>query len=152
MATARAARLLVSRNSALAMQLEWILQPGNEVAAKSLCQVLTKLDLPSGNGSVPLARQPPFIASEMQLTSLDTLLLPMRTYRSDQITSVPSFAATPMIPNIEKTTSLDGPLIDDIKDEIDTISWRADSVRRKRKKKMNKHKHAKRRKLNRHKK
>lgn len=30
--------------------------------------------------------------------------------------------------------------------------WRADSVRRKRKKKMNKHKHAKRRKLNRHRK
>ena len=32
------------------------------------------------------------------------------------------------------------------------LCWRADSVRRKRKKKMNKHKHAKRRKLNRHRK
>ena len=38
--------------------------------------------------------------------------------------------------------------------EVDchTEEWRADSVRRKRKKKMNKHKHAKRRKLNRHRK
>lgn len=35
--------------------------------------------------------------------------------------------------------------------ENDDREWRADSVRRKRKKKMNKHKHAKRRKLNRHK-
>lgn len=35
--------------------------------------------------------------------------------------------------------------------EGDDSEWRADSVRRKRKKKMNKHKHAKRRKLNRHK-
>ncbi|KAI8105658.1 hypothetical protein M9434_000240 [Picochlorum sp. BPE23] len=35
--------------------------------------------------------------------------------------------------------------------EDDDSEWRADSVRRKRKKKMNKHKHAKRRKLNRHK-
>lgn len=39
-------------------------------------------------------------------------------------------------------------------EEVETVSsveWRADSVRRKRKRKMNKHKHAKRRKLNRHK-
>ena len=37
-------------------------------------------------------------------------------------------------------------------EECQDVEFRADSVRRKRKKKMNKHKHAKRRKLNRHRK
>lgn len=55
--------------------------------------------------------------------------------------------------NIRSPEFLETILRDEDQDIVkEDTCWRADSVRRKRKKKMNKHKHAKRRKLNRHRK
>lgn len=71
----------------------------------------------------------------------------------------PPFAASPLLAGGDSMLIQHGPLVtldweqlfgDGEDDARPNSEWKADSVRRKRKRKMNKHKHAKRRKLNRH--
>lgn len=80
-----------------------------------------------------------------------------------RMSSAPSFATSPLFHSSltahyqPVASSLCGPLItlgepqSEKEGDSASYAWRADSVRRKRKRKMNKHKHAKRRKLTRHK-